>query len=97
MGGIRSKNTDDLLDYKNEIEEVLAEEDKMCEFVIFGLRMAEGISISEFEKRFKKDIYDVFGEQLLKYERFITRECDVLKLKREAYYISNAILADFIL
>jgi len=45
----------------------------------------------------KKDIYDVFGEQLLKYERFITRQCDVLKLKREAYYISNAILADFIL
>lgn len=97
IGNIRSKNTDDLLDYKNEIEEILTEEDKMCEFVIFGLRMAEGISISEFEKRFKKDIYDVFGEQLLKHGQFITRQCDVLKLKREAYYISNAILADFIL
>ncbi len=97
IGNIRSKNTDDLLDYKNEIEEILTEEDKMCEFVIFGLRMADGISISEYEKRFKKDIYDVFGEQLLKYERFITHQDDVLKLKREAYYISNAILADFIL
>lgn len=97
IDNIRSKNTDDLLNYKNEIEEILTEEDKMCEFVIFGLRMADGISINEFKNRFDKNIYDVFGKLLSKHERFITRDGDVLKLKRDAYYVSNAILADFIL
>lgn len=98
IDNVRSKNTDDLLDYKNEVEEILSTQDKMSEFVIFGLRMTDaGISIEEFKNRFGKDIYDVFGKQFLKYERFITRDGDVLKLKRNAYYVSNAILADFIL
>ncbi len=97
IDNVRSKNTNDLLNYKNEVEEVLTTEDKMSEFVIFGLRMTdEGISINEFKNRFGKDIYDVFGKSLSKHERFITHDGDVLKLKRNAYYISNAILTDFI-
>ena len=95
---VRSKNTDGLLDYKNEIEEILNEEDKMSEFVIFGLRMTDkGISADEFEKRFGRNIYDVFGKQFLKHKDFITLDGGVIKLKRNAYYISNAILTDFIM
>lgn len=98
IGDVRSRNTDFLLEYENTVEERLSHMDKMSEFVIFGLRMTDsGISISEFHERFGEDIYDVFGSQLKKHEHFITRDGDVLKLKREAYYISNAILVDFII
>lgn len=98
LNGIRSRNTDEVLDYKNEIEEILTETDKMSEFVVLGLRMTDrGISVSQFQKRFGASIYDVFGKQLKKHEDFITHDGDVLKLKKKAYYVSNAVLADFIL
>jgi len=97
LNGIRSRNTDSVFEYKNVVEEKLSLADKMSEFVIFGLRLTEkGISISEFRNRFGRDIYDVFSKQLKKHERFITRDGDVLKLTREAYYVSNAVFADFI-
>ncbi len=97
IDGVRSRNTEDIITYQNETEEVLSKRDKMSEFVIFGLRMTDrGIYISEFKDKFGIDIYEVFGKELKKHERFITRAGDVLKLTREAYYVSNAILADFI-
>lgn len=98
INGVRSRNTDDILNYHNIIEETLDTNDKMSEYVIFGLRMTDkGISISEFKKRFGLDIYDVFGNELDKHKRFITRDGDVLKLTKEAYYVSNAVLLDFML
>ncbi len=98
LDGVRSSNTDSLLNYKRVTEEVLTHRDKMSEFVILGLRMTDsGISINEFKNRFDADIYDVFGSQLEKYRDFITREGNVLKLTKKAYYVSNSILADFLL
>ena len=98
LNGVRSKNTSDILNYENEVEEVLTENDKMSEFVILGLRMTEkGINAEEFEARFNKSIYDVFDKQLKKYSQFIIQEGSVLKLNKNAYYISNAILSEFLL
>lgn len=98
IDGVRSKNTSSFSDYKNITEEVLTIEDKMSEFVVFGLRMTDsGISIKEFRNRFGKDIYDVFGKQLEKYKDFITLDGDVLKLNAKAYYVSNSVLAEFML
>lgn len=97
IGNVRSKNTDDLLGYKNEVEEILSPYDKISEFAVLGLRMAKGININEFNERFGKDIYDVYGKQLKKYADFIIRDGNVLKLDKKAYYISNTILADFLL
>lgn len=98
LKGVRSKNTNNLLNYKNEVEEVLTLNDKMSEFVVLGLRMTEkGINTEEFGVRFGKNIYDVFEKQLKKHSQFIIQEGSVLKLKRNAYYISNAILSDFLL
>ncbi len=98
LDGVRSKNTSDLLTYHNEIEETLTTEDKMSEFMIFGLRLTdEGISETEFKNRFGVSIDEVFASPLNKYKRFITREGGVLKLTKDAYYISNAILGEFLL
>ncbi len=98
LDGVRSKNTSPLLTYHNEVEEILSPVDKMSEFMILGLRMTdEGVSIKEFQDRFGADVYDIFGKQLKKYSRFITLDGDVLKLTKEAYYISNAVLSEFLL
>lgn len=98
LDGIRSKNTSDLLNYHNEIEEVLTLEDKMSEFMIFGLRLTdEGVSEAEFRNRFGVSIDEVFSAPLNKYSRFITRDGGVLKLTKDAYYVSNVLLSDFLL
>ena len=39
---------------------------RMEEFMFLGLRMTCGISRSDFEERFKKDIYEVYGPVLNK-------------------------------
>lgn len=97
LNGVRSKNTGNILTYSKKTEEILSLNDMMSEFVILGLRMAKGISISEFKKRFERDIFDVFASQLKKHASFIKRNGDNLYLGRKAFYVSNAILADFLL
>lgn len=74
-------------------------EDKMSEFVFLGLRMDKGISIKEFEKRFSADIFDVFGEEINKNikRKTMMQTGDILKISPEFVYVSNTILADFVL
>lgn len=43
-------------------QSVLSEREQMEEFMFLGLRMTEGISVSEFEKRFHVPIMDVYDE-----------------------------------
>ncbi|MBE7029857.1 MAG: radical SAM family heme chaperone HemW [Ruminococcaceae bacterium] len=94
-------NTPDLQEYlsgKRAVEEEeISIEEQMSEFVILGLRMVrDGISEQEFKKRFGVDMDAVFGKQLQKHQKFIKREGGVLTLTPEAYFVSNAIFADFI-
>jgi oxygen-independent coproporphyrinogen-3 oxidase len=42
-------------------------EDDMEEFMFMGLRKISGISIMEFNKRFEKDIYNIYGNIINKY------------------------------
>ena len=67
----RIKNIDNISEYIEKIrngEEVYDEvlentiKEDMEEFMFLGLRMIKGISKDEFKKRFKKDIYDVYGK-----------------------------------
>ena len=64
----RFKNMDDLkiyleqpLECRSDVHK-LSEEEQMEEFMFLGLRMTEGISVSEFEKRFHVQIMDVYDE-----------------------------------
>ena len=73
--------------------------DKMREFIIFGLRLTkEGISINEFKRRFNKDIFDVFGNELTNHIKkgYILSDENTLKIAPNMCYVSNAILCDYI-
>lgn len=83
---------------KSEID-TLNENDKMSEFVILGLRLLQdGVDTDEFREKFGKDIYDKFGDAINKHivNGFIEKRENKLILSEKAYYVSNAVMVDFI-
>lgn len=73
MDGVRFHNTNDFDTYVNqdasvEDREELSMQAKMEEFMFLGLRVMEGVSGTEFEKRFGKTMEDVYGDVLRKHE-----------------------------
>ncbi len=103
VNNVRYSNTRDMAEYlkkDDKVEESLSESEfeTMSEFVFLGLRMTEGVSKTEFEKRFKKSLYDVFKKAL---DKNIKRGTIALKgdryiIPREYLYVSNDILIDFV-
>ena len=84
-----------------EAEEVLdlTLKDRMEEFMFLGLRMTQGVSEREFQKRFGRRLEEVYGKVLFKY-----RDLKLMEKKKEYWYltkqgrdVSNPILADFLL
>lgn len=76
----------------------LGEKDKISEFIITGLRMTEGISVSEFKERFKADLFGLFKEQTDKFIRLglMTYDGSRLALTRRGIDVSNSILCEFV-
>ena len=79
--------------------ELLDKKDYYEEFVFLGLRMNEGISREEFQKRFGLNISDIYGkviESNLK-KGLLLNEDDRLKLSRRGIDLANTVMSDFIL
>lgn len=106
--GKRFSNTDDMekyLEQSGQIEElrqdvmILTKENQMEEFMILGLRMNQGVSEAEFEKRFKISIDTVYGEILNKYEQtgHLQRKQGQISFTRKGISVSNPILAEMLL
>lgn len=76
----------------------LSDFDKISEFVFLGLRCRDGISVSEFSARFHCDIFGIYAEPIEKYSKlgFLVFRDGRLRLSDEAFFVSNAILADFV-
>lgn len=72
---------------------------RMEEFMFLGLRMTCGVSREDFQERFKKDIYEVYGSVLNRYigDGFMATEGDRIFLTDRGIDVSNVILADFLL
>ena len=72
---------------------------RMEEFMFLGLRMMCGISRIDFDERFKKDIYEVYGPVLNKYidQGLLATYEDRIYLTDQGIDVSNVVLADFIL
>jgi len=78
-----------------ESELVLGE--KMFEEVMLGLRKIEGFSISNFKKKYEKDIYEVYpviNELLTKGDLVLSE--DYLRVPEEKIFILNNILINFL-
>lgn len=75
--------------------------DNISEYMITGLRRTEGVDLSEFKQKFKRDFEEVYYAQLEKLESFQTQglirwERGRLALTEEGIDVSNSILMEFV-
>lgn len=73
--------------------------DNMEEFMFMGLRKIKGISIENFQKKFNKNIYQVYGEIINKHKKLnLLEEKDGnIALTSKGIEISNFVMSDFII
>jgi oxygen-independent coproporphyrinogen III oxidase len=108
VNNVRYYNTKNVETYINKIskndfsyEEVHKNsvEDNMEEFIFMGLRKINGILISDFKRKFGRDIFLIYGEIINKYTKLnlLIIENGRLFLSERGLEISNSIMCDFIL
>lgn len=77
---------------------VLSEKEQQEEFMFLGLRMTKGIFVQEFRERFGKEIDEIYGKVLRKYEAmgFMEKSSGFWRFTRKGIHVSNHILSDFL-
>lgn len=82
---------------KESLQE-LTLEDRMSEFMFLGLRMLQGVSEKEFEKRFGKKLMDVYGDIIKKHLDLGTLNIkgDYISLTNYGLDVSNIIMSEFV-
>lgn len=91
---INSKNFESII----EVHEKQGKEEKAKEFMMLGLRKIEGISISEFERRFRINplFYFRFEISKLTDEGLIEVDLDNIKLTKKGLDLANLVFEEFI-
>lgn len=107
LDGQRYANITDIRQYawKQERKESTVEDryiiepgEAMSEYMILKLRLIEGISGSDFRRRFNCELRDVYGEQLEKLEKkgLLQQEPDGIKLTAKGLDFANQVFIEFI-
>ena len=78
--------------------EILSVESQMEEFMYLGLRKIEGVSRTDFQNYFGKNVDDVYGEILdkLEEEQLLEFSGDRILLTHRGMDVSNCVLAEFL-
>ena len=81
------------ISHKNSLE------DNIEEFMFMGLRLIQGVEKSEFSKRFKKDIYSIYGDVIEKNKLrgLLNENKERLFLSDKGIEVSNSVMCEFIL
>jgi len=104
MDNRRFTNTFKIDEYMNAIiynkspeisSDVIEGQDAEFEFIMLGLRTKYGISISEFNKTFKKDFLAEYKKVLEKKREFLEIDGDKIKIKDQYLYVQNDIILSF--
>lgn len=71
----------------------------MEEFMFLGLRMMQGVSVSEFQILYGHPIEEVYGSVLNKWQNtgYLIRQNGYIRLTEKGIDVSNVIMADFLL
>ncbi|MDP8200728.1 MAG: radical SAM family heme chaperone HemW [Candidatus Tenebribacter burtonii] len=83
---------------KNEIianKTILNNDDHEKEYIFLGLRKTIGIDLGEFKNIFNTDFMDKYDHVINKFRNLLDIEKDKIKLKPEAYFISDEIFSEF--
>ena len=83
----------------NKFPEISSEtvegKDAEFEFIMLGLRTAEGISLKEYRELFGKDFKEEYEKPLKKKGQYLEFTGDRLKIKDEYLYVMNGIILEF--
>ena len=81
-----------------KLDEKLTNADKMSEFMILGLRLTKGVSITEFKERFSRNPADVYGREIerFKKEGLLIEEDNMLHLTEQGLDLANFVMQAFI-
>lgn len=106
--GLRYHNTYNMTDYidkssrLHEIQEeieTIGLKAQIEEFMFLGLRLTKGIKITDFEKRFNKSIYNVYGNQINQHVKdgLLIEDAGRIWLTDYGQDISNRVFSSFLL
>jgi oxygen-independent coproporphyrinogen-3 oxidase len=72
--------------------------ESMEEFVMLGFRMIDGVSINEFETRYNKNIFDLYGSRLdrLMKKQLVEIEGDRVRLTARGLDLANQVFMEFV-
>lgn len=102
--GCRFTNTSELPVYMDDpidsfkLDEKLTNADRMSEYMILGLRLTKGVSITEFKERFCRNLSDVYGREIerFKADGLLAEEDDMLHLTEQGLDLANFVMQAFI-
>lgn len=103
LSNVRSSNTADMQTYlcgKWQAEtETLTREAQMEETMFLGLRLMQGVSKKEFQKRFSVEMEKIYGKVLEKMERqgLLVNKKEYAALTERGIDVSNYVLTEFLL
>lgn len=85
-------------DFITENIQQLTVKERMEEYMFLGMRMAEGVSKSKFRQIFGKDIEEVYGEVIAKYEGYgmVKNSGGRVLLTDKGIDVSNVIFSEFL-
>ena len=102
FAGKRSENTCDMERYLGgewlQTESYISNSEREFEFLMLGLRTADGISKSEFLARFGVDFDEKYGKKVEKFKKmgYFCEKGDTLALTESGFEVSNAILTEIL-
>ena len=81
-----------------EIEEIQSLEDKKKEYMLLGLRMVEGINISEFKEKYVDNPIFLYRKELEKLvnENLIVIDADNIRLTNKGLDFANLVWEEFV-
>ena len=100
INNTRYKNTENIDDYINGVtiveKDIIDIDDQMAEYMFLGLRMKNGVSISQFKKEFNIDLLEKYKNVIDNYKEFIIVDKDRISLTTDGFDISNMIFTDML-
>jgi oxygen-independent coproporphyrinogen-3 oxidase len=103
-GHCRYSDTPDMEEYLKDplagpvLIEKLDQSGLMSEYMILGLRLTEGVSVSGFENRFKTGMFDIYGKEIGRFiqDGLLEHTGDRIKLSEKGLDLANFVMRAFI-
>ena len=98
LGALRFSNTESMADYlqghRLAFEETISQNDILCESVMLGMRLTEGVDFSPLRAAFGDGATEIFRRLSTYPPAFLRVDGNRLSFTADGLYVSNAILAD---